>query len=424
MSMSYPHGWLARLDEIAALDFDLLVPGHGPLQRDRRLLDLHRELLRALLEQVDRATLEGASLEETVARVDLSQFREAYSKGDPFLADEFDYRVGRPAPRDAYLEATSARASDLGSDLAAEAARLTTLVPEEGRPEFLAKDLASAVDSLAEVSSDVSKGRVYLALRKLSLHQDTVESAAFFLDHAETARDPAKFDALWSEVGPALERQNQELDGAFEGRSAAVRARGEIAQNRILSHYRASRLYGKAGMHAGGVFYLGSAEAAAKLGQLCAVLRDSPMGEPPELTVTGLEAVESSLSKLALDAYAEGNASTTHHRDFIQLDAALKQARELLRDGRRFGAAALLLEARLRLGVATAPVDAVPDFDGVAYRSRLFDPSHDHSLARTFWERALEGAASSDAEERRVAAVIVSDVLPFYFEQILDSLKG
>jgi glyoxylase-like metal-dependent hydrolase (beta-lactamase superfamily II) len=411
MTMSYPHGWLERLDEIAALELDVLVPGHGPLQRDRSLLELHRDLLRSLAEQVDRTTEEGKSLDETVATIDLSRFRDAYSRGDSFLANEFDYRVARPAPRDAYLEATSAGAAKLAVDVATEASRLRGLVPESGNPEFLAKDLKAALDALADVATDVSKGRTYLALRKLSFYQDMVESSAFYLENQTAA-----FDELWTAVGEGLESEAKLED--LETRDAAVRAHAEIAQNRILPHYRAARLYAKAGQNDGGLFYLGSARAAAKRARLLAGFGDPPEGDRPGLS--GLEAALAELSKLALASYSQGDAATTHHRDFIRMDAALKEARELLRDGRRYGAAGSLLEARLRLGLAGAPEESVPRFDEVSYRARLFDPNRDHSLARELWERALEGAASHDEDEERLAAVIIKDVIPFYFERIAE----
>jgi glyoxylase-like metal-dependent hydrolase (beta-lactamase superfamily II) len=415
MSMSYPHGWLQRLDEITALDFEIIIPGHGPVQRDRSFLDRHRSLLRSLVEQVDRATVEGASLDETVKSVDLSPFREAYAKGDSFLEDEFDYRVSLNAPRDGYLESTSARASSLATAVAAEASRLQVLIPEAKRTGFLAKDLGSALDGLAEIERDVSSGRSDLAFRTLSAYQDMVESAAFYYDHEPAAKDPAQFDALWKRTGTELELGDAAK--ALEGKSAIVRARAEIAMNQIEPHYRASRLYAKAG-EAGGVFYLGTARAALDFVRFCSKLPDDapPAGDPPDLS--GLADIEGELSRRTLEAYGEGDAAATHHRDFIRVDSALKEARELLRDGRRYGAAASLLEARLRLDVVQAPPDAVPHFDAVTYKARLFDPSHDHSLARELWERALQGAASKDEEDHRLAAVIVSDVIPFYFDRM------
>lgn len=105
MSESRPRGWLARLKEIAALDAAIIIPGHGPIQRDRKYLDMHMALLESLIKQVDAALKDSLSLEEAEKRVTLEEFRRQYSNGDSYLMNEFDYRITRPAIADAYREA-------------------------------------------------------------------------------------------------------------------------------------------------------------------------------------------------------------------------------------------------------------------------------------------------------------------------------
>ena len=63
-------GWLAALERIRALDFDILVPGHGPVT-DRSALDDQRAILLEWKAAVAAAVAEGLSREETQARVDL-----------------------------------------------------------------------------------------------------------------------------------------------------------------------------------------------------------------------------------------------------------------------------------------------------------------------------------------------------------------
>lgn len=108
MSVSFPRGWRARLLEIDALNPVVIVPGHGPIQRDLSWLKLHVELLDSLIAQVDEALKVGLSLADTRARVKLDRFRSAYAKGDRFLEDEFDFRVTEPAVADAYREGARA----------------------------------------------------------------------------------------------------------------------------------------------------------------------------------------------------------------------------------------------------------------------------------------------------------------------------
>jgi hypothetical protein len=130
--------------------------------------------------------------------------------------------------------------------------------------------------------------------------------------------------------------------------------------------------------------------------------------------------LEAELSKSTVSAYGEGDASTTHHREFIRLDSALKEARQLIAEGRSFGAAASLLEARFRIGLVKKAAGAPPDPDRAPYRARLLDPAFDHSLAMSLWERALVRAASSEEKDRREAAVLLEEVLPFYFQLLED----
>lgn len=299
-----------------------------------------------------------------------------------------------------------------------EASRFLGRAPHAGAPDFLVEGLREAEAGLRRVAADVASGRTYLALYDLALHQDMVASTVFWVENQEAANGAERFDELWETMGPELEEEVRSLANAFEGQSAAVRARGELVMNRILSQHRAARLYAKAGESAGGLFYLGSAQAAARLARFVSTLEDEPSARSPRLE--RLTAVESRLSRLALEAYGRGDAATVHHQSFIRLDAALKEARELIADGRRYGAASSLLEARLRLGLVTTPSGAAPGLEQASYRARLFDPNRDHSLARELWERALKGARSSDEHERRLAAIITDEVIPFYFANLTD----
>ena len=60
--------WLASLDRIRRLDFDWLVPGHGPVT-DRGSLDIQRATLLEWESAVATAVARGWSREETVAQV-------------------------------------------------------------------------------------------------------------------------------------------------------------------------------------------------------------------------------------------------------------------------------------------------------------------------------------------------------------------
>jgi hypothetical protein len=302
-----------------------------------------------------------------------------------------------------------------------EVKRLEELIPENERKGIGEKEIAAALDGLRPISDDLAQGKVYVAFERLAASQDLLESAAFLASHAKEIQEPDEFLSLWEADGRGLEADSARLQKeGFSGRSALVQARGEISTYRILTHHRAAKMYAKVGIH-GGLYYLGSAHAAAKFASFCARLEDEPPGAPPRFRP--LADVEAELSRSTIDAYGEGNASTTHHKNFIRLDSTLKEARQLIAEDRVFGAVSSILEARFRLGLIqmdpTAPAPT-PDTDRIPYRSRLYDPAVDHSLALSLWERALDRLASSEENDRREAAVFLEEVIPFYFQLLED----
>jgi cyclase len=60
---SSPRKWIETLGRLAAIDAAVIVPGHGPVQRDRRFLADLQSMLRAVVEQVDSGLKSGLTLE-------------------------------------------------------------------------------------------------------------------------------------------------------------------------------------------------------------------------------------------------------------------------------------------------------------------------------------------------------------------------
>jgi cyclase len=85
-------GWLAALETIRALDFDHLVPGHGPIT-DRSSLDDQRAILLEWKSRVAAAVAEGLSREETQERVNLKE-RFPVDIGQEYM---MDYIMGHNA---------------------------------------------------------------------------------------------------------------------------------------------------------------------------------------------------------------------------------------------------------------------------------------------------------------------------------------
>jgi cyclase len=78
-------GWLAALERIRALDFEHLVPGHGPVT-DRSALDDQRAILLEWKAGVAAAVAEGLSREETQARVNFKD-RFPVDIGQEYMLD-------------------------------------------------------------------------------------------------------------------------------------------------------------------------------------------------------------------------------------------------------------------------------------------------------------------------------------------------
>ena len=86
-------GWLGALERIRGLDFDRIVPGHGPVV-GKDYLDVQRSHLLAWKSAVATAIAKGWSRDETIARVD---FRDAFGSVDIGQGYMLDYIQSRNA---------------------------------------------------------------------------------------------------------------------------------------------------------------------------------------------------------------------------------------------------------------------------------------------------------------------------------------
>ena len=88
---SYPTGWLRTLERIDALDFAVLIPGHGEPLRDRTLLRAHMTVMRELLKAGKDAKARGLDPDQAREEV-LPRLKEAMvtmTKDDPKLNEQF-----------------------------------------------------------------------------------------------------------------------------------------------------------------------------------------------------------------------------------------------------------------------------------------------------------------------------------------------
>ena len=81
MGDGYVEEWPASLDRLRALDFDIMVPGHGLPFGEREQIDNLEAYLRDLHTQVSALHAQGVSARDAAARVDLSAHSTHYGSG-------------------------------------------------------------------------------------------------------------------------------------------------------------------------------------------------------------------------------------------------------------------------------------------------------------------------------------------------------
>jgi cyclase len=102
---SYMTEWIAANKKLAALEADVIIPGHGRIERDKEYLTLETQLMESLVSQVNGAARRGLSLEDTRKALDLGSFRQKMAGGDKQRGADFDNYFVLPATARAYKEA-------------------------------------------------------------------------------------------------------------------------------------------------------------------------------------------------------------------------------------------------------------------------------------------------------------------------------
>jgi glyoxylase-like metal-dependent hydrolase (beta-lactamase superfamily II) len=104
--------WIETLKRLRRIDADVIIPGHGPVMRDKEYLDLVIGLFESLLKQVGDAVKAGLSLADTKKSVNLESFRARMAGDDPVRRGTF----GDSIPREAVERAYKAVKGQGGSD--------------------------------------------------------------------------------------------------------------------------------------------------------------------------------------------------------------------------------------------------------------------------------------------------------------------
>lgn len=101
----YPRSWLETLDHLGSLDFETLIPGHGPIFRGKEQLHKVRKMVQTVINRVDAGISAGWTLEQIQEQIDLSDLRQELAGDDPVAQRNFDGFLP-PLVERVYLEAT------------------------------------------------------------------------------------------------------------------------------------------------------------------------------------------------------------------------------------------------------------------------------------------------------------------------------
>ncbi|MBZ0113524.1 MAG: MBL fold metallo-hydrolase [Thermoanaerobaculia bacterium] len=78
----YPSDWLIALDSLSELDFDHIVPGHGPIFEGKKQLDTVRQLIGSIIRHAEAAVAAGQTLEQAKATLDLTELQNVLVDDD------------------------------------------------------------------------------------------------------------------------------------------------------------------------------------------------------------------------------------------------------------------------------------------------------------------------------------------------------
>ena len=101
---SFPESWIGVLQRLKALDFALLIPGHGEPQTDAAYLDRLIATIADIRAQVGPLAQQGLSLEETRQRVNFAPSLEQWGT-TPRLRSTFEGYWLTPMVENAWREA-------------------------------------------------------------------------------------------------------------------------------------------------------------------------------------------------------------------------------------------------------------------------------------------------------------------------------
>lgn len=102
---TYPSDWIETLGKIQELDFEQLVPGHGPVQTGGAYLETLQALFASVLQQTQEIVADGGDLERLRAEVEVTEFADQLCGDSELLKSLFKNWFVTPFTLSTYKEA-------------------------------------------------------------------------------------------------------------------------------------------------------------------------------------------------------------------------------------------------------------------------------------------------------------------------------
>jgi glyoxylase-like metal-dependent hydrolase (beta-lactamase superfamily II) len=91
----YPSEWIQTLQNLAQLDADTIIPGHGPIMHDKAYIYLMRDWMKSAVDQMTEKLRQTRpamfqTVDEVKGGVDLTSFRQRFAGNDKNLGEAYD----------------------------------------------------------------------------------------------------------------------------------------------------------------------------------------------------------------------------------------------------------------------------------------------------------------------------------------------
>ena len=281
--------------------------------------------------------------------------------------------------------------------------------------------------NLTMVRDNLAAGRTLLGLAQLGSIGPNLMGLETVAGNPEIVKNGnSAFEQEWKRREAKLGASTSQFKNIrWDGKPSALRAISEASWVETRALLEASKPYAAATQVQAGLYYLGRSQGSADFAFFCQRL--SLKAAKPAPSYRSLAPEIEVLQGRVIAAY-QPPASIDHHSEFIQINAAIKTAKELDAAQLYFGALYKYLDATRLFASLTAKNPGTEQVsrlqaDAAEFRRTLSAADVDGSIGEIFLERAESAIATftanqSDPSQLKAAQVALDTVLPAYLAAI------